>query len=143
MPGIYEHHHTIRADEIDDLGHANNVAYVHWMQAAAMDHSRAQGWPHEAYVALGAGWVVRAHRIEYLRPAFCGDAIVVRTWVATMHKATSTRHYEIIRRADAAQLAKAETDWVFVKFDTGLPARIHSMVRAAFEIVADDTSQGS
>ena len=36
MPAIYQHLHTVRADEIDALGHANNVVYVEWMQAAAL-----------------------------------------------------------------------------------------------------------
>ena len=59
MPEIYEHLHTVADHEIDALGHANNVAYVEWMQDAALAHSAAQGWPPEAYQSLGAGWVVR------------------------------------------------------------------------------------
>jgi acyl-CoA thioester hydrolase len=82
MPTIYEFFHTVTADEIDGLGHVNNLEYLKWMQAAAIDHSTAQGWPPERYVEAGAGWVVRTHTIEYLRPAFVGQEIVVRTWVA-------------------------------------------------------------
>ena len=45
MPPIYHHRHTVLQSEIDSLGHANNVAYVEWMQLAAVAHSAAQGWP--------------------------------------------------------------------------------------------------
>ena len=45
MPEIFEYLHTVRDDEADSLGHANNVAYVEWMQSAALAHSAAQGWP--------------------------------------------------------------------------------------------------
>ncbi len=45
MPAIYEHPHTVGSDEIDPQGHANNVAYVQWLQSAAVAHSAAQGWP--------------------------------------------------------------------------------------------------
>ena len=77
MPPIFEYHHTVQDDESDVLGHVNNVAYVDWLQSAAMAHSTAQGWPEERYTQSGFGWVVRAHKIEYLQPAFPGDRILV------------------------------------------------------------------
>jgi len=97
MLSFYEHEHTVGADEIDSLGHANNVAYVEWMLSAALSHSAALGWPADRYFQFGQGWVVRAHAIDYLQPAFAGDRVVVRTWVATMRKATSLRRYRIFR----------------------------------------------
>ena len=39
MPAIYLYSHTVRPEEIDGLGHVNNVCYVSWMQDAAMAHS--------------------------------------------------------------------------------------------------------
>ena len=78
MPAVYEHHHTVADDEIDALGHANNVAYLQWMQGAAVAHSAAQGWPGDRYRQFGFGWVVRAHTIEYSQPALRGEEIVVR-----------------------------------------------------------------
>ena len=134
MPKVYEHHHTVTAKEIDQLGHANNIAYVRWMQWAATAHSDAQGWTLKDYQALGAGWVVRSHKIEYRRPAFEGDRIVVRTWVAAMDKVTSLRKYEIRRTSDDELLAIAETDWVFVKYATGSPTKVRPQVAAAFEV---------
>jgi len=135
MPAIYEYRHTIRDDEIDGLGHANNVAYVNWMQSAAVAHSAAQGWPGERYREIGSGWVVRSHTIEYLQPAFAGDSVVVRTWVATMKKATSLRRYKILRQADEALLATAETKWAFVNYTTGQPMRIPREVAEAFHVI--------
>ena len=135
MPEIYEHRHTVGDDEIDALGHANNVAYVAWLQEAAVAHSAAQGWPGMRYRALGSGWVVRSHKIEYLQPAYSGEPIVVRTWVATMHKATSLRRYEIVRPADQALLATAETLWAFVNYATGRPTRIPREISAAYHVV--------
>ena len=59
MPDIFFHPHAVQADEIDSLGHANNVVYIAWLQAAAVAHSAAQGWPGTRYHELGQGWVVR------------------------------------------------------------------------------------
>ena len=135
MPQIYEYRHTVHDDEIDGLGHANNVAYVDWMQSAAMAHSTAQGWPGERYRRLGSGWVARSHKIEYHKPAFAGDSVVVRTWVATMKKATSLRRYKIFREADQALLATAETKWAFIDYTTGQPLRIPREVAESYYVI--------
>ena len=107
MPQIYEYRHTVDDDEIDGLGHANNVAYVDWMQSAAVAH----------------------------KPAFAGDSVVVRTWVATMKKATSLRCYKIFREADQALLATAETKWAFIDYTTGQPLRIPREVAESYYVI--------
>jgi acyl-CoA thioester hydrolase len=137
MPAVFEHPHVVRADEIDGLGHANNIAYVAWMQSAALAHSAAQGWPTEAYKELGAGWVVRRHEIDYLRPALAGERLVIRTWVASAHKVSSLRRFEIRRLDDDQILAKAATQWAFIDYTKGTPRRVPPEVAAAFDIVPD------
>lgn len=135
MPAIFEFQHTVADCEIDSLRHANNVAYVEWMQSAAVAHSAAQGWPGSRYRQIGKGWVVRSHHIDYLQPAFVGDRIIVRTWVATMKKVTSLRRYRLVRASDEVVLAAAETLWAFVDYATGQPQRIPAEVAGAFEVV--------
>lgn len=137
MPAVFEHHHTVTPDEIDRVGHVNNIEYLRWLQEAAIAHSAVQGWPAGAYHELGQGWVVRSHFIEYLVPAFVGDTIVVRTWIADMKRVTSMRRYELIRPADGKQLAVASTNWAFVNFSNLQPCRVPAAVIQAFEIVAD------
>lgn len=135
MPDVFEYSQTVDQHAIDALGHANNVAYVDWMQAAAVAHSAAQGWPGRRYQELGFGWVVRSHKIEYLQPAFAGDRIVVQTWVATMKKVTSLRRYQIFRQSDQTLLATAETKWAFINYATGEPARIPREIADSFQLV--------
>jgi acyl-CoA thioester hydrolase len=137
MPAIYEHSFCVRPEEIDRLGHVNNLAYMAWMIDAAVAHSAAQGWTGDRYERLGAVWVVRSHEITYVEPAYAGDPIVVRTWVADMTKVTSTRRYRIERASDKRLLAKAATRWAFVDRTTGTLARIPEEVWQAFELVVD------
>jgi acyl-CoA thioester hydrolase len=132
MTDVFEYLHTVADDEIDQQGHANNVAYVAWLQAAAIAHSAALGWTAERYRQLGMGWVVRSHAIEYLRPALAGDTILVQTHVADMKKVTSLRVYRIIRRTDRELLARAETNWAFINYATGRPARIPAEVAQCY-----------
>lgn len=144
MPAVFEYPHVVTDDEIDEvIRHVNNLAYLKWMQSAAMAHSAAQGWPPDAYLQLGAGWVVRSHQIEYLSPALPGDEVVVSTWVADLGKATSLRRYKIMRRGGEkeAVLAVAATDWAFIHFATHFPRRIPVEVASAFEIVPDSPEE--
>ncbi len=138
MPAIFDYHCVVQQNEIDVLGHVNNVEYIRWMQKAATAHSKAQGWSTERYFELGAGWVARSHKIEYLSPAMPEDEIIVRTWVSTFEKIRSLRKFRIFRKSNEQLLAEAETMWVFVKFATGQPSRVPEEVRGAFELVAVD-----
>lgn len=138
MPRIHRHPIAVTPDSIDALGHVNNQEYVRWMQEAATAHSALQGWPLERYVARGQGWFVRRHTVEYLKPAFAGDALALFTWVASFERSSSPRRYLFHRAADRAVVARAETLWVFVDFRTGSPVRIPADLRAAFDVVADD-----
>ncbi len=133
MAEIFEHPHTVGVEEIDGQGHVNNVAYVAWMQEAALAHSAAVGWTAERYRQLGMAWVARRHEIEYLRPALPGDQLVVQTHVAEMKKVTSTRLYRIVRRRDGELLARAETNWAFINSTTGRPTRIPTKMARAFK----------
>lgn len=131
--GAHTYHHHVRAEEIDELGHVNNLHYIAWMQAAAGDHSTAVGWPWSRYEAIGGAWVVREHAIEYLRPAFAGDEIVVRTWVTEMSKIQSRRRYAICR--GDVLLARGETRWVFISRKTNALDRVPPELRAAFPVL--------
>ncbi len=142
MPALFEYHHTVRDDEIDAQGHANNVCYVAWMQDAALAHSAAQGWPAQAYQRQGMGWVVRSHTIEYRQSARAGDEITVETWVANFKRVTSLRRYRIIRQVDGVLLATAETRWAFIDYATGQPHRVPMEIVRAFEIVERPLSPG-
>jgi len=118
---------------IDANGHVNNVEFVRWMQDAAVSHADARGLT-EATRAAGAMWVVRSHHVEYLRPAFAGEKVRVLTWVADFRRAFSLRRYRFVRPADAAVLAKGETNWAFVDSATGRPRSVPEALRAMFPI---------
>lgn len=113
----------VEASAIDANGHVNNVQYLHWMQEAAIAHADDTGCS-AITKAMGASWVVRSHYVEYLRPAFVGDEIEIRTWVTSMRKVSSVRKYQIFRKNDETLLADGETLWVFVEAASGKPRPI-------------------
>lgn len=127
---------TVTRPDVDALGHVNNIVYVRWLQDVAMAHAHAAGLTHETLLRLGAVFVVRKHEIEYLRPGFLGERIVLRTHVSWWKGASCERVTRIERAADGAVLARAKTLWAFVTADSGRPTRIPSEVIDAFERTA-------
>lgn len=78
VSSIYSKPIRIPASAIDGNGHVNNVAYVQWMQDIAIEHYETIGGVSPMQL-VGATWVVREHKIEYLVPAFENDEIEIRT----------------------------------------------------------------
>jgi len=137
-PRLLSRRFPVPEDAIDRQGHVSNLAYVAWMQDIAIEHSTAAGWPMERYLALGAGWVVRSHFVEYLRPAFAGDVIEAHTWVPEFSQRSTPRRYLFLREADRQLLARAETRWVFVDLGTGRRRPLPPELLDAFEAVPDE-----
>jgi len=135
---IYSKRFAVPADAIDVNRHVNNLAYVEWMQQIAIENSAAAGWPLERYIELGAGWVVRSHFIEYLRPAFEDQLLSAHTWVPRFDQRSTPRRYLFVREADRQILAQAETRWVFVDLESGRRRSLPPELIAAFEVVPDD-----
>jgi len=134
MDPVHRFKILVPAEVVDRNRHVNNVAYVQWMQDAAVQHSAATGCTRMTE-AIGATWVARMHRIEYLSPAFAGDVLTLLTWVADLRKVRSLRRYSFVRAVDQKVLAQGETEWVFVDAATGRPRGIPLEMAALFELV--------
>ena len=138
MAKIFSYRFTIPTEANDFNGHVNNVMYVQWMQDVATRHSDAQGCTFESCQRLNAAWVVRAHQIEYLRPAYAGEELEIQTWVCNLKRTRSLRRYRFVRICDQTLLARAETDWVFINTTTGRPLSIPAEVSDCYELVTAD-----
>ena len=129
---IFEFHYEVVESDIDAMNHVNNLEYLRWTLRAAHAHSRFVGWSSERFREYGAGFIVRSHNIKYRLPALVGDHITIKTWVMELNKVSSIRKYQIIRSSDGRRLADAETNWVFVDFQTTQLKSIPDEIRSAF-----------
>jgi acyl-CoA thioester hydrolase len=132
MYRIYSYRVRVLSSDVDVNGHANNVCHLRWMNSAAVEHSRANGWYPERYIELGSTWFARRHTIDYLVPAMCGDELDIQTWVCEMKIIRSVRKYRFVRISDGVVIAEAETLWAFVNLKTGRPTKIPPVVSDCF-----------
>lgn len=118
--------------DIDGLQHVNNVVYLKWMIQAAVAHSESLGFDFEGFKKHGGVFVVRRHEIDYLRPAFLGEKLLMITWSEPMESSRALRIYHLIREADEKKILEAKTFWAFVNPDTGRPTPIPDALRTAY-----------
>ena len=121
----------IQPDDIDEVGHVNNVVYVRWIQDAAVAHWRDAA---PATDQARLFWVVLRHEIDYKRAALLHDEIVARTWVGQASRRTFERHTELLRATDRKLLARARTLWCPIDVETGKPTDVSPEVRARFAV---------
>ena len=126
---VFEKPITAADEDIDELGHVNNAAWVRWIQEMATAHWRAVApQAHvEAYV-----WVVIRHEIDYLRAVGPGETVTGRTWVGEAPKgARFDRHVEFVG-ADGKPRVRAKTTWALIEKASGRPVRVPAAVAAPF-----------
>lgn len=125
----FERSFDVQPDDIDELGHVNNVVYVRWIQEIAGAH-----WRHAAPAELQTEvvWVVLRHEIDYEKPAFPGDTVLAVTWVGNAGAARWPRHTEIRRQRDGVVLVHATSVWCPLRSDSGRPRRIDETLQAPF-----------
>jgi acyl-CoA thioester hydrolase len=120
---------TAQAEDIDELGHVNNAAWVRWIQDIATAHWYAVAAPEhqDPYI-----WVVTRHEIDYLRAVGPGETVTGRTWVEEPPiGARFVRHMEFVG-ADGKQRVRAKTTWAIIDKASGRPIRVPPEVAAPF-----------
>jgi acyl-CoA thioester hydrolase len=118
------------AADIDELGHVSNLVYLRWVLDVAMGHSRALGWDHPEYRALGAVFMVRRHEIDYVAQVREGETLVGETWVEDWRLASCIRKTELKRGEQV--VVRAATTWAMISLSTGRPVKIPESIRGLF-----------
>ncbi len=123
----FSHDFSVERSDIDELGHVNNVAYIRWVQDAAVAH-----WFHETTEEQRQKfiWIMLRHEIDYKKQAFENEEITATTWVGEWTAVTCERFVEITRGADL--LAKSRTVWCLLNRKTTKPTRISSELKELF-----------
>ena len=120
---------TAAPDDIDELGHVNNAAWVRWIQEVATAHWQAVAPPEHrnAYV-----WVVIRHEIDYLRSLGPAQSVTARTWIPDPPRgAKFDRHMEFTG-ADGKPRVRAKTTWAIIDKATGRPLRVPAQLAELF-----------
>ena len=119
----------VKPEDIDALGHVNNVVYLAWVQLVAATHWNMLS---TAEIRSKNIWVALRHEIDYINPAYLGDEITGYTWVSSLEGVKSIRHVEFYLGEKC--LAKAKTNWCLLDASTLKPKRIAQDIKILLEM---------
>ncbi|QMW22205.1 acyl-CoA thioesterase [Sandaracinobacteroides saxicola] len=111
---------TPTADDIDELGHVNNIVYVRWLQEVGTAHWFAIATREEIDSLL---WIVVRHEIDYRRYVMPGETLTAETWVGVQTGAKFDRHVTLTG-ADGLLRAEAKTTWALLEKESLRPMRV-------------------
>ncbi len=125
----FEQRITAAAEDIDELGHVNNAAWVRWIQDVATAHWYHTARPEhrDAFV-----WLVVRHEIDYLRSVGPGETVTARTWIPEAPKGAKCDRHMLFTGEDGKPRVRAKTTWAILDKASGRPIRVPPEVIAPF-----------
>jgi acyl-CoA thioester hydrolase len=115
---------TVRPEDTDRLGHANNVVYVRWLEEVSWQHIDSLGMTWALHEETGKAMAITRTELDYLASANAGDELVLGTWLTDWDgRFRSARQFQLIRPADGKTLLRALSTQACVDMKSQRPAR--------------------
>ena len=111
----------VRTYECDSYGHVNNANYLNYLEFARYEMLRDFGFDYAAMINAGYGIYVARIEIDYKKPAFSDDELLIKSWPVKKGAVSGVISQEIRRGDDL--LAEAKVTWAFVD-SKGMPVKI-------------------
>ncbi len=130
-PEVFEQRLIVLDEHLDEMNHVNNVQYLQWVQDIAKAHWEKRAKPEwlESYA-----WVALNHHIEYKKPAFLGDELLIQTQVKEFSWVKSHRLVRIKNAETEEVLTQASTTWCMLDRKTMRPTRINPEMSDYFNL---------
>ncbi|MDR0503058.1 MAG: acyl-CoA thioesterase [Treponema sp.] len=111
----------VRTYECDSYKHVNNANYLNYLEFARYEFLKDVGFDYEKAVTLGYGVYIAKIEIEYKKPAFTDDTLVIKSRPVKKGAVSGTIEQNIWRGEDL--LIRAKVTWAFVN-SKGAPVKI-------------------
>lgn len=127
---VFTQRFVVPAEDIDELGHVSNIAYLRYAQDIAVAHWRARATPEmiNDYV-----WVVTRHEVDYRASLLLNDEVEVRTWVdGAPRGATWARFVDIGKLGAEKPAARVVSNWCMLESASRRIRRVPAEIVARF-----------
>lgn len=111
----------VRTYECDGYSHVNNANYLHYLEFARYEFLKDIGFDYLKAVDAGYGTYISRIEVDYKKPAFTDDELVIKTNPVKKGAVSGVLHQEIWRGEDL--IISAKVTWVFVD-SKGTPVKI-------------------
>lgn len=114
---------ALRFYELNSRSQAGPVALLHYLEEAAVSHSRAAGYSLRELEAQGVGWVLNRWYLVVERYPAWDEKIFVETWPSRFDRFYATREF-VVRGGNEQIIAQASSRWVYLNIERKRPLRI-------------------
>jgi len=111
----------VRTYECDGYNHVNNANYLNYLEYARYEFLKDVGFDYIKAVESGYGVYIARIEIDYKKPAFTDDTLVIKSRPVKKGAVSGTIAQEIWRGDDL--LIEAKVTWAFVD-SKGMPTKI-------------------
>jgi acyl-CoA thioester hydrolase len=111
----------VRTYECDSYKHVNNANYLNYLEYARYEFLKDVGFDYIKAIEAGYGVYIARIEIDYKKPAFTDDTLVIKSRPIKKGAVSGTLAQEIWRGDDL--LIEAKVTWAFVD-SKGMPAKI-------------------
>ena len=111
----------VRTYECDGYNHVNNANYLNYLEYARYEFLKDVGFDYIKAVEAGYGVYIARIEIDYRKPAFTDDTLVIKSQPVKKGAVSGTLAQEIWRGEDL--LIEAKVTWAFVD-SKGMPSKI-------------------
>ncbi|MDR1838763.1 MAG: acyl-CoA thioesterase [Treponema sp.] len=111
----------VRSYECDSYKHVNNANYLNYLEYARYEFLRDINFDYEKAVNSGYGIYIARIEIDYKKPAFTDDTLMIKSRPIKKGAVSGTIAQEIWRGEDL--LIEAKVTWAFVD-SKGQPVRL-------------------
>ena len=111
----------VRTYECDSYNHVNNANYLNYLEYARYEFLKDAGFDYKKAVQAGYGVYIARIEIDYKRPAFTDDVLVIKSQPVKKGAVSGIIAQEIWRGEDL--LIAAKVTWAFVD-SRGAPVKI-------------------
>jgi len=111
----------VRTYECDSYKHVNNANYLNYLEYARYEFLKDVGFDYIKAIEAGYGVYIARIEIDYKKPAFTDDTLVIKSRPVKKGAVSGTLAQEIWRGDDL--LIEAKVTWAFVD-SKGMPAKI-------------------
>jgi len=111
----------VRTYECDSYNHVNNANYLNYLEYARYEYLKDIGFDYIKAVQAGYGIYIARIEIDYKKPAFTDDVLVIKSTPIKKGAVSGIISQEIRRGEDL--LIQAKVTWAFVD-SKGAPVKI-------------------
>ena len=126
---------SVRPHEVDINGHVHQSVYLDYVLFARWDQmNRCYKMPLEDFFTKGLSWTTKSAFIEFHKPLFLGETIIIRTWIEEIGQKSVKVHFQILKKETEKLATEGEFVYVLINARTGRPELIPEDITKKYSV---------